>query len=249
MVDDSATSGGATAAESPITKLAELRVKLAALQADYSDNYPDIVDTKAEISQLEKSPGASDADRLAARIGEGIGGDGTASARRRVLEEKIAACQRRIDQTPQHTQELGSVTSDYDAMLKEYHDLLSMQLAAEMQQEVVRRRQGQRVGLIEAPSVSRSSATPNRAAITIAGALMSLIGALVIPFGVSFTDTSFNNGDELREEIGFPVIIAIPYNQSSARIWGRGLVRVVLASSAGITVGMVAVMAYKQLHF
>lgn len=249
MLDEPAANGGANATESPVTKLAELRVRLAGLQADYNDNYPDIVDTKAEISQMEKSLRASDNDRSVVILTEGIVGDGNVSARRHILEEKIAACQRRIDQTPQHAQELSSITSDYDAMMKEYHDLLSMQLAAEMQQEVVRRRQGQRVGLIEAPSVSRSSATPNRVAIATAGTLMSLMGALVIPFLVSFTDTSFNNEDELREEVGFPVIVSIPNAQTSACVWMKGLAGVVLASSAGATIGIVAVMAYRQLHF
>jgi hypothetical protein len=165
------------------------------------------------------------------------------------LEEKIAACQRRIDETPTHAQELSSLSGDYDAMMKEYHDLLSMELAAEMQQDVVKHQQGQRVGLIETPAVPRTPASPNRLGIVTAGILISLVAALGIPFVISFTDTSFNDLDELRDEFGLPVIASIPDARGAMRVWVRGLTGMALASTGGITIGMIAVLAYKQFHF
>ena len=248
-LDEPLTNGGASAADSPSVKLKELRMKLAGLRADYSDHYPDVVDTQAEIAQLEKIVAGSGHDGSGSGVHDGVDGDANTAARRRALQDKIVACQRRIDDTPTHAQELSSLTADYDAAMKEYHDLLSMELAAEMQQDVVRHQQGQRVGLIETPAIPRTPASPNRLAIATAGILISLVAALGIPFVISLTDTSFNDQGELRDEFGLPVIATIPDARGSVRVWVRGLASMALASTAGITIGMIAVLAYKQFHF
>lgn len=242
---------GQQIAMTPRQQLAILQLNLGALKAQYSDDYPDVIELKAQIANLKAQIQQAGADGLkdepAADI-EQVSSPSRGPLERQAaeLEGRIANVRAEIAAAAQHGEQLAALTRDHDATAAEYHGLLDKQLAADLQEKLERRQQDERLRLLESASFPKSAEAPSRFTILMLGVVCSLSMALLVPFGLFYTDTSFKSTEELQSEYGIRVAAAIPLIESRAER-RTATMRATLASSTCAVVIALAVYAYVTL--
>jgi polysaccharide biosynthesis transport protein len=246
-------AGGQPLALTPEQELPALEVRLSALRAEYSDEYPDVIQLKEQIAdlkqQISQNRSAGTASASAARRGDNAGSPEESLDRQAaMLSAQIGSLDARIAATPVHGQELDVLKRDYDALDTEYHSLLKKQLAAQLRETVEKRHQDERLRLLEGADLPKKPLRPDRIAIGILGVVLSFIGALCLPFALYFTDTSFKQPAELQSEYGIDVVATIPVIEVPAERRAAAL-RAVFASSAGMLVIAAAIWTYANVVF
>ncbi len=210
---------GQQIAVTPRQQLKILELNLVALKAQYSDDYPDVIDLKSQIANLKAQvqqdggkDGADD-DRASAQSSSP-----SAPLERETseLEGRIATVRSQIASSAQHGEQLAALTRDHDASAAEYHALLDKQLAADLQEKLEKRQQDERLRLLEPASFPKAAEAPSRFSILCLGLVFSFVLALLAPFGLFYTDTSFKSTEELHSEYGIRVAAAIPLIESKA---------------------------------
>lgn len=196
----------------PEQQLASLELKLTHLRAEYSDEYPDIVELKVEIASLKlKLKSEPESNK-----GKSVSNEGTSPYQARLEQEtvainqKIQYLQHNIAVTPEHAQTVGALSRDYDALSAEYHQLGQKQMAAELRRNLDKRQQDERLQLLNPVSLPRTPKSPNRIVIFAAGILVSMAAALALPFGLFLTDTSYKTPEEIESDFGIAVTAALP---------------------------------------
>ncbi len=248
-------AGGQPVALTPEQELPALELKLGALRAEYSDEYPDVIQLKEQIADLKqqirqnRAAGTETSSASGARGGDYAGSaqaglEGQAA----MLSVQIGSLNARIAATPVHGQELDVLKRDYDASDTEYHKLLKKQLAAQLRETLEKRHQDERLRLLEGADFPKEPIQPNRIAIGILGVIFSLVAALGLPFALYFTDTSFKEPAELQSEYGISVVATIPAIEVPADRRAAAL-RAVFASSAGMLVIAAAIWTYANVVF
>lgn len=239
------TEGPATL--SPEQQLASLKLKLNRLRAEYSDEYPDVVDLKAEISSLEaqiRSKPAAPGEKGSPHGGAATN-EGQLEQQAAVISQKIQILQRNIALTPEHGQEVATLNRDYDTLAVEYHRLFQNQMAAELRQTLERRHQDESLHLLNPVNLPKAPKSPNRLAIGAVGTLLSLAAGLALPFCLFFTDTSFRATEELEVEYGIHVVATIPVvdEEKEER---RATMQAFVFSFGGVLLVVGSLFAYAQ---
>ena len=248
-------AGGQAVPLTSAQELMELELKLAALRAIYSDEYPDVSQLKQQIAdlkqQIRQNHGAGTETSSAAGPGHvDYVGSAQASLERQaaMLSAQIASLNLRVAATSVHGQELDAVKRDYDASDTEYHGLLKKQLGAQLRETLEKRHQDERLRLLEGADLAKKPIRPNRIAIGIFGIIYSFFAALGLPFGLYFTDTSFKEPAELQGEYGIPVVATIPAIKLPAD-HRAAVIRAAFVSSAGMSVIAAAIWTFGNVLF
>jgi polysaccharide biosynthesis transport protein len=250
-------TGGQPAALTPEQELPALELKLGALRAEYSDEYPDVIQLKAQIVDLKQqirqnrasgtgveTSSAPDAGRRDFAGSAQAGLEGQAA----MLSGQIGSLNARIAATPPHGQELDALKRDYEALDTEYHNLLKRQLAAKLRETLEERHQDERLRVLEGANLPNGPFWPDRIAIGILGVVFSLIAAFSLPFALYFTDTSFKEPAELQTEYGISVVAMIPAIEVPAERRAAAI-RAAFASSAGMLVIAAVIWTYAKMVF
>lgn len=248
-------AAGQSVAMTPEQELPTLEVRLSALRAEYSDDYPDVIQLKAQIADLKQQIRQNRAVGAATSPGAGAGRGDYAGSPEESLERQaamlsaqIGTLNARIAATPVHGQELDVLKRDYDGLDTEYHSLLKKQLAAQLRETLEKRHQDERLRLLEGADLPKKPLHPDRIAIGILGVAFSLIAALCLPFALYFTDTSFKEPAELQNEYGISVVATIPLIEVPKERRAAAL-RALFASSAGMLVIAAAIWTYANMVF
>ena len=251
---------GEKSSASPEAALTLKQTELAELQAQYSERHPDVVRMKAEIAALKaliKHPknGEEGMSPLEAELRRET--DAMDIQERRLqteipnLKKGIVNYQKRIAETPAHEQQFANLTRDFNALDADYHRLLDKKLEAQISQNLEQRQEGERFQVLDSANLPKDPEAPDRKAIAMFGAVLSIFLAGALPFALFFTDTSFKDPDELRRELDVSVAATIPEVEE---IEGMGLRRKVLyhslaISSACFILGIGAVWLYAATIF
>ena len=200
-------------------RLAKLHQQLADLRAKYTDQYPEVVRVKEEISALERHV-ASDGGRRAA--GEDATGgplvkdpavESELAALRtdeQGLRGQIAAYQQRIENTPVIGQELSQLTRDYTAATELYQTLLQRYEGAQLEERMGQRMQGDQFRILDPAVASRVPVAPKRFLLRLIGLLLAAGAAVGAAHLAEIADTSFHGLDDLRAFTSVPVLASIP---------------------------------------
>ena len=150
-------------ANTPEAALAALKTKLVALTAQYSDEYPEVIETKSQIAVLEKEI----ANPVRAQSSRAPSPDSAAS----LIQQQIADYQRRIAETPAHEEAVAAVNRDYAILSSRYHDLSNLLFQARADQEVLERGQGERLKVLQPAGLPANPSYPESALALIGGGI------------------------------------------------------------------------------
>ncbi|PYQ24247.1 MAG: hypothetical protein DMF81_06050 [Acidobacteria bacterium] len=205
-------------------RLEELRKQLTALRTRYSEKYPDVVRTKAEIAALEEqlqkaelSPEASgtvagnpQVAQLRASRDEFDARGRALQAEAKTLHDALARYQSRVENVPRTEQEYQRLARDYDATKEQYHSLLLRQGEAEVGESMEQRQKGEQFRIIEPALISEKPTAPNRGQLLVLGILLALALAVGGVVAAEHLDTSFHTCEDLRLHSRVPVLASIP---------------------------------------
>jgi len=208
-------------------RLDELKVQLVALQARYSDQYPDVKKTSAEIIELEKrvnnstnpsdNPSHSNTTpdnpayiTLAAQLSSTQAD--IVSIKRQIQEaNKLADMYRqRIANTPKVEETYKAILIERDNTQAKYNDLMRKHMEARVAQGLEKEQKGERFTLIDPARLPEKPDKPNRLAIMLIGIVLGIGAGVGWASLREFTDLSIRDSESLVLATSYPVLASIP---------------------------------------
>lgn len=215
----------ATAPPSETTvRLEALKRQLDDLLRRYTDEHPDVVNTRRTIAQLERQRQAE----LAAVRGPGRGA-ATSPVYQRIridlaqaeatvasLQSQLAAKQSRLEQiratagkVPQAEAELAQLNRDYDVLRKNYEALVSRRESAFLGIKIDQTGQVAEFRMVEPPRVEPQPVFPSRKILALLVLVVAAAAGLAVSFGLSQVAPSVHQANELQALSGRPVLGSI----------------------------------------
>ena len=212
-------------------RIARVKQELTELRTRYTDNYPDVIQKKAEIAALEGELARTKSDvepnnkepnkektaavnpfvvQLQRAISEVEAEIAARKAEEQGLRRDINTYQQRVENTPRWEQEFQSLSRDYDTTKELYTSLLKRYEEAKLAESMEQRQKGEQFRILDPAAASEQPVAPNRVRLFLAGLVLSLGLALGTVVLAEQLDTSFHTVDELRGFTRFPVLVSIP---------------------------------------
>jgi polysaccharide chain length determinant protein (PEP-CTERM system associated) len=241
------------------TRLQALETELVALKTRFSDDYPDVAKTKAEITALttkmasDRRINASDPDEpdnpayvtLASQLA-------SAQSEIRSIDNQIqefyktkAKYEARIENTPRVEREYQELNGRKMNLQAKYNDLMQKHMEAKVAHGLEKGQKGERFTLIDPPRLPEKPFKPNRRAIMLIGMVLGVGAGVGWAALREFTDQSVRSSDRLMMSTGFPVLGQVP-NILTQKDRRRILVRRLASISAGLVVVVVTITVF---HF
>jgi polysaccharide biosynthesis transport protein len=213
-------------------QLNQAQTNLAAMQARYTDDYPDVRKLKQTIAALEKLK-----KDMASQAREDVAsGDASASqlqagmpvlqlkTQMKLNQEEIARTnqqlqrlqqaaqvyQARLNATPAVEAQMQDLMRDNDNMQKSYSDLLSKKQESALATSLEMRQEGAQFRIIDPPSLPDKPQFPDRFKFSLAAIGAGIALAILFGFGAEFMDDRIRGEQALSEATSLPVLAEIP---------------------------------------
>lgn len=205
------------------TKLDELKLHLADLQTRFTSQHPDVLATKKQIVDLERTIAAKpDKGRsepsanymkyseLKAEL-EGID-QRVAGYRSDILNlgTQMDTYNRRVEATPQHEKVIEDMNRELHVGESQFHALLDKRLDNRMAQGFEKSEAGIAFGVSEAATLPGGPYSPQRARLVLMGLAAGLGLGLAAAFALEQNDTTFGTVDDFQAFSTLPVSGVVP---------------------------------------
>lgn len=218
LADQAQASGAATL--DPRAELAKLRSQLATLRSRYTDRHPDVRALADRIARLEKrqatqgEAGAVEEDQDVENAPSVL----TAKAdlrnlveKRDEVDQKIAAFQHRVEQTPRTEEQLALLTRDSKKLSENYLNLLGKKFEAERAEKLEARWKGENFKTLDPAGVPERPFFPSHRLFVAVGLALGLALGVGLTFAADLLDHSLKNVLELEATLSYPVLAIIPH--------------------------------------
>jgi len=207
-------------ADSPSARLRQLEAQLLDLRARYTDEHPDVIQTRAQIARVReelagvKGDSAASTDPLVPPdLAHELEQTQLEIARLKADEERvkksIEVYQERVENAFVREQQLLGLARDYDVTKHGYQTLLDKKIEAQLSQSLEQRQKAERFRVLDPASLPQTPARPNRQLFNLGGGLASLVLAGILPILLWQFDTSFHVADDFVDA-ALPVLAVIP---------------------------------------
>ncbi len=199
----------------------ELKLQLIYLKSNFSDKYPDVIKTKAEIDslkkQIKKSENTKDDNEtnpvyitLMSQLA-GVIID-IKSVNRQIIEmkNKQENYKKRIEATPRVEEQYKSLAIRQVNTRAKYEDLMGKLMEARVAQGLEKDQKGERFVLIDAARLPEKPFKPNRLAIILIGLVLGIGAGIGTAALMEFSDQSVKTPEALTLATSFPVLGSIP---------------------------------------
>ncbi|MBO9685082.1 XrtA system polysaccharide chain length determinant [Roseateles chitosanitabidus] len=212
-------------------RIGELKRTLDQLQQRYTDQHPDVVNTKRQIKDLEDQRRKEVADLQKAALSQ----PGTAGGRNDSLanqelartlatkEVEVAQARARVDEfstryaqaqgaikmAPQLEAEFAQLNRDYDIIKKNYQDLVERRESASLSTDLDNTSGVADFRIIDPPRASPKPVAPNRLVLMAGGLVVALLAGLLTAFAASQIRPVFHDLNELRHRLELPILGAV----------------------------------------
>jgi len=227
---------GPQSVAAPIVSEHDARLEAAKKQLDellrrYTEQHPDVIQTRRTIGQLEVLKRQDlEAKRAAAAAARGKGGDAATAATNPVYQKirfalaeaeanlaslrvRLGAQQARLAETralasraPQAEAELSQLNRDYDIIRKNYEQLVARRESASLGVKIDQSQPLAEFRLVEPPRTEPKPVQPNRLSLALLGALGALAAGIAAALIKSRLRPVVSNSKALRELSGRPVL-------------------------------------------
>ena len=206
-------------------RLADLQNYLANLQAQYTDDYPAVINTRAEIEDLKKqisgtpshSTSASTADKakkdspveppqigqLRAQVHSYEEAIQVNSREQKRLQDEIKRYESRLQLSPVVEQEYKQLTRDYQTALQFYNELLNKRDQSGMATDLERRQEGEQFRVVDPANLPEKPSFPNRLLFALGGLGLGLF------LGIGTSIAGAMNDKRLRSELDIQFYLGV----------------------------------------
>ncbi|HQG32878.1 MAG TPA: chain-length determining protein [Deltaproteobacteria bacterium] len=211
----------------------DLYVQLVDLRQRFSEEYPDIVKTKAEIAELERQIKRPSAASGGARKRAGnptyialFSELTSVQAEMRSVKGQISDMKQRMLEYKSSIGASAQVESEYKTLMAEragkqgkYDDLMRKLMEARVSQGLEKEKKGERFTLIDPAQLPEKPYKPNRLAIMLLGFILSVSAGIGTVALKEITDASVRGVDMLSSLSSIPVLASIPKIPSGRKIY------------------------------
>jgi succinoglycan biosynthesis transport protein ExoP len=225
-------------------ELEQAQTGLAAMQARYTDDYPDVKKLKETIAALEKLK-----KDMAAQAREDVASDNATTSQiqagmpilqlktqmkinRAELEQANQQLQRlqqaaqvyqaRLNATPTVQAEMEDLMRDHDNMQKAYSDLLAKKQESALATSLEMRQEGAQFRIIDPPSLPDKPQFPDRFKFSLAAIGAGIALAILFGFGAEFMDDRIRGEQALSAATTLPILAEIPPLPTAKELrWAR----------------------------
>jgi protein tyrosine kinase modulator len=227
---ESAQKTGGVRTDTLEQQLAASQAALMAMQAHYTDSYPDVVKMKENIAALKQKiadnanatastekqanqtnqPEPQAIQQLRFRIHQEVGFIQQKTHEQTKLRERLGYYQQRVSMSPAVEEKYKELTRDHQTALQFYNDLLSKKNQSEMATSLERRQQGEQFRVMDPPDLPVKPSFPNRAGITGAGLGVGLALGFGIVLLLEFRDKSMRTEEDVQYFLKLPTLAMVP---------------------------------------
>ncbi len=200
------------------------------LSTGKTEKHPDVVQLRAEMSQLETMIASRDEEPVAASREEmamrdklrdyEVDGKVLAGEVER-LKADIAEYEQRIENTPRRAAELDHLDQQYKNLNEAIRTLQLKQVEAEIGKTIETNNKGERFRVVESAEIPTSPISPNRPVWFIAGTLLGMMLGLGLLVVREMSDRSFHSVMDVQNSLGLPVLAAVPEVKGAVRALRR----------------------------
>jgi polysaccharide chain length determinant protein (PEP-CTERM system associated) len=219
------------------SRIEPLKRNLDGLMQRFTEQHPDVVNTKRQIKELEtqkaeivaarakaarsQRPPSSESrnpvyQQLKVALAEAEGTVASLRARVTEYEARYARLKESSKSIPQMEAEFAQLNRDYDVNKKNYEGLVSRREVAEISGEM-EAVSGAEFRLIDPPRVSPRPVAPDRMLLLLGAFLGALAGGIFASFAASQVWPTFTDVRMLREVTGLPVLGSVSMIVGEAR--------------------------------
>lgn len=208
-------------------QLAALQSKLAGLRAQYTDQYPDVIQTEADIAALKKRIAAGNSAPPAPKSTRSLvepqqitqlraqvhAADQTVvekTKEQQQIKQQIALYQSRVQASPVVEEQYKELTRGYQTALAAYNDLLMKRNTSLMSQDLARQQEDQQFYLLDPANLPDSPSFPKPPLFALGGLAGGLGLSLGLAFLLEMQDTSLRNERDVEFALHLPVLAMIP---------------------------------------
>jgi polysaccharide chain length determinant protein (PEP-CTERM system associated) len=234
-------------------RLKELRVKLGSLKTRYSDLYPDVIKTKAEIADLEKKLRIPSTEQIGDKPDNPayINLASQLSSIQSEIEsvrKQVTAFQKKKDEYRRRMEVAPGVEEGYRVLVGErnnlqlkYDDLMKKHMETKVATGMEKGQLGERFTLIDPARMPERPVRPNIPAILLIGLFLGMGSGVGTASLREYSDQSVRSGEALTKATGFPVLASIPefLNQEDLTRIEKKRVTWIVSTSVLIVVGIV----------
>jgi len=211
--------------------LTQLQAQLLQLQARYTDDYPDVIKTKADIAEVEKklkevnAAAANSTDssdkasaseppeirqlRLQIHQYQSVIEQATVDQKR--LQSQINVYQSRTAMSPGVEEQYKLLTRDNDNAQAFYKDLLAKKDSAQLGTSMEDQREGEQMNILVPASLPDDPSFPNRPLLAAGGLGAGLGLGLLIAIILEFSDRSIRTEKDAAAIMDLPLLISVPW--------------------------------------
>jgi polysaccharide chain length determinant protein (PEP-CTERM system associated) len=222
-------------------QLANLQTQLASLQARYTDDYPDVIKTKADIAALQKKMNDANANPASTTIAKGGHSSvetpqiqqlratihaldqeiADKSKQQQRIQQQINIQQARIEASPAVEQQFKELTRGYQTALDSYNDLQKKVDASRMANDLDQRQEGEQFRVLDPANLPDKPSFPNRPLFALGGFGGGLGLGLALAFLLEMKDTSFKTERDVEFALQLPVLAMVPSIEPPSGKGGR----------------------------
>src|ERR1700733_1703661 len=214
-------------------QLTQLQGQLMQLQARYTDDYPDVIKTKADIAEVQKK-----LKEVNAAIASGSAGDTTANASsseppeirqlrlqihqyqnvieqatldQKKLQNAITVYQSRTSMSPNVEEQYKLLTRDNDNAQAFYKDLLAKRSSAGLGTSMENQQEGEQMHIAATAGLPDSPSFPVRPLLAAGGLGAGLGLGVLIALLLEFNDKSIRTERDAAAIMDLPLLISVPW--------------------------------------
>jgi polysaccharide chain length determinant protein (PEP-CTERM system associated) len=212
-------------------QLAALQSKLADLRSSYTDDYPDVIRTKADIQALKKEIAAQgngtnpssestksaqtalepqNIQQLRAQLHSIEVLISQKTTEEQELRHQIGVYQARVQATPDVEQQYKALTLGLSAAQESYGELQKNLEQAQMATNLEKRQEGETFAILDPANLPDQPSFPNRLLFVGGGFALGLALGVGLAFLGEMRDTSIRSEQDVEFALRLPVIVMVP---------------------------------------
>lgn len=224
-------------------RLVTLRTQLIAMQARYTEDYPEVAKTKKDIAALEtkqkelNSAGSDSLDtggskaeptgilQLRQQIHQNENAIARATLEEKRLQGLIDTYQHRLTLSPEVEEKYEQFTRDNEVAHKVYDNLLMNKSESEEQTDLEHRQQGEQMRLLDPASLPDSPSFPVRWKFAAGGLGAGLGLGFTIALWLELRDKVMRDEKDVQAALGLPMLTSLPWVGQAEAAYAGGLRR------------------------
>jgi protein tyrosine kinase modulator len=212
-------------------QLGDLQAQLVSMRAHYTEDYPDVVKLKQDISALQKkiedsskpSDNKTDQSKASANRPEPQQIQQLRlqlhqldilvkqkTQEQAQLKEQLAAYQRRLSMSPAVEEQYKEITRDHETAVQFYNELLAKKDQSEMATDLERRQQGEQFRVMDPPDLPERPSFPNRPLFAGFGLGFGLVLGVGLALLLEARDESLRTEKDIEHFLHLPTLASVP---------------------------------------